>query len=202
MRLSSWPALLAALGLLLVACRVADADGNCLPGKHLEDLCNCKYQLFGVFLAASSGGLQSSQAVLPAAGCTRFRRGPSILLILNYVLLTAVSAEFVLTGLSNADGNSRNHEIGVCLPQFTLDLTPACRLSIKPKFASNAFISLTQVGEPEPGKPVIPRATDSIAAINDAVTNKLGYYYLDPVRCPQQYTGYVKGNRLLASGGL
>jgi hypothetical protein len=112
----------------------------------------------------------------------------------------AVSAEFVLTGLSNADGNSRNHEIGVCLPQFTLDLTPACRLSIKPKFASNAFISLTQVGEPEPGKPVIPRATDSIAAINDAVTNKLGYYYLDPVRCPQQYTGYVKGNRLLASG--
>lgn len=141
MRLSSWPALLAALGLLLVACRVAEADGNCLP----------------------------------------------------------VSAEFVLTGLSNADGNSRNHEIGVCLPQFTLDLTPACRLTIKPKFANNAFISLIQVGEPEPGKPVIPRATDSIAAINDAVTNKLGYYYLDPVRCPSQYTGYVKGNRLLAS---
>jgi hypothetical protein len=117
-------------------------------------------------------------------------------------LQIAVSADFVLTGLSNPDGNSRNHEIGVCLPQFTLDLTPACRLTIKPKFANNAFISLIQVGEPEPGKPVIPRATDSIAAINDAVTNKLGYYYLDPVRCPSQYTGYVKGNRLLASGGL
>lgn len=106
----------------------------------------------------------------------------------------------MLTGLSNSDGNSRNHEIGICLPQFTLDLTPACRLTIKPKFANNAFISLTQVGEPEPGKPVIPRATDSIATINDAVTNKLGYYYLDPVRCPSQFTGYVKGNRLLASG--
>lgn len=89
----------------------------------------------------------------------------------------------------------------MCLPQFTLEVTPACKLTIKPKHANNALISLTQVGEPQPGQPVIPRATDSIQAINDAITNKLGYYYLEPMRCPAVYTSYIKGNRLLASGG-
>jgi hypothetical protein len=113
----------------------------------------------------------------------------------------AVSAEFVLTGLSNADGNSRNHEIGVCLPHFTLELTASCKLTIKPMHAGNAHISLMQVGETEPGQPIIPRASDSILSVNEYVTNKLGYYYLKTTRCPQIYQGQVKGAKLLASGG-
>lgn len=115
-------------------------------------------------------------------------------------LPAAVSAEFVLTGLSQADGNSKNHEVGVCLPHFSLDLTASCKLTLKPLNANNAYVSLLQVGEPTAGQPVIPRATDTIAAINDAVTNKLGYYYLSPMRCPQVYTKTVKGQKLLASG--
>lgn len=115
--------------------------------------------------------------------------------------MSAVNAEFVLTGLSNSDGNSRNHEIGICLPQFTVEVTEGCKLTVRPKYAANAFVSLLQVGEPSPGQPNIPRATDSIQSINDAVTNKLGYYYLDPVRCPAVYTSQIKGQRLLAQGG-
>lgn len=116
--------------------------------------------------------------------------------------LPAVSAEFVLTGLSQPDGNSKNHEVGVCLPHFTLDLTAACKLTIKPMNAGNAWVSLLQVGEPVPGQPIIPRATDTLVAINDAVTNKMGYYYLNPVRCPQLYSSTVKGQKLLASGDI
>lgn len=67
--------------------------------------------------------------------------------------------------------------------------------------AGNAHISLMQVGEAEPGQPIIPRATDSILAVNEYVTNKMGYYYLKTTRCPQIYQGQVKGAKLLASGG-
>jgi hypothetical protein len=119
---------------------------------------------------------------------------------MGYLCLHTVNAEFVLTGLSNTDGNARNHEIGVCMPQFTLELTSTCKLTLRPKYSSNAFISLLQVGEPEPGRPIVPRATDSVTAINDAVTNKLGYYYLEPQRCPASYTATAKGGKLLASG--
>lgn len=106
----------------------------------------------------------------------------------------------MLTGLSSPDGNSRNHEVGVCLPQFTVEVTEGCKLTVRPKYAPNAFVSMLQVGEPEAGKPNIPRATDSIQSINDAVTNKLGYYYLDPMRCPAVYQTQIKGQRLLAQG--
>lgn len=125
------------------------------------------------------------------------------ILILHPCLLVpaiAVSAEFVLTGLSNADGNSKNHEIGVCLPHFTLELTASCKLTIKPMYAGNAYVSLMQVGETDPGQPIIPRATDSILAVNEYVTNKMGYYYLRTTRCPQIYQANVKGAKLLASG--
>lgn len=111
-----------------------------------------------------------------------------------------MNAEFALTGLSNADGNSKNHEIGVCLPHFTLELTASCKLTIKPKYAGNAHISLMQVGETDPGQPIIPRATDSVMSINEYVTNKMGYYYLKTTQCPQVYQTHVKGAKLLASG--
>lgn len=106
----------------------------------------------------------------------------------------------MLTGLSNADGNSKNHEIGVCLPHFTLEVTAACKLTIKPMYANNAYISLTQVGETEPGQPIIPRATDSILAVNEYVTNKMGYYYLKTTKCPPLYQAQIKGSKLLAAG--
>lgn len=86
------------------------------------------------------------------------------------------------------------------MPQFSLELTAACRLTIKPMNAGNAHVSLLQVGETDPGQPIIPRATDSIVSINDAVTNKLGFYYLKPTRCPQVYQTVIKGAKLLASG--
>lgn len=111
----------------------------------------------------------------------------------------AVSAEFVLTGLSAADGNSRNHEVGVCLPHFTLELTEGCKLTIKPLYANNAYISMLQVGENQPGDPIVPRASDGVALVNEAVTNRMGYYYLKPQRCPQVYQMMVKGQKLLAS---
>lgn len=117
-------------------------------------------------------------------------------------LCPAVSAEFVLTGLSNADGNSKNHEIGICLPHFTLELTASCKLTLKPLHAGNAYVSLMQVGETDPGQPIIPRATDNILAVNEYVTNKMGYYYLKTTRCPQIYQTTVKGSKLLASGGV
>lgn len=128
---------------------------------------------------------------------------PAVYVSCNFWLFfnAAVSGEFVLTGLSNADGNSRNHEIGVCLPHFTLELTASCKLTIKPMHAGNAHISLIQVGEAEPGQHIIPRATDSVLAVNEYVTNKMGYYYLKTTRCPQIYQGQVKGAKLLASGG-
>lgn len=107
----------------------------------------------------------------------------------------------MLTGLSNADGNSKNHEIGICLPHFTLELTTSCKLTIRPMYAGNAYVSMMQVGETDPGQPIIPRATDSILAVNEYVTNKMGYYYLKTTRCPQIYHANVKGSKLLASGG-
>jgi len=106
----------------------------------------------------------------------------------------------VLTALSNVDGNRKNHEVGVCLPHFNLELTAACKLTIKPQHASNAYISLLQVAEPAAGQSIIPRATDDIAAVHDAVTNKMGYYYLQPILCPQVYTSSVKGAKLMATG--
>jgi hypothetical protein len=121
---------------------------------------------------------------------------------LRRCLCNAVSAEFVLTGLSNADGNSKNHEIGICLPHFTLELTTSCKLTIRPMHAGNAYVSLMQVGETDPGQAIIPRATDSILAVNEYVTNKMGYYYLKTTRCPQIYQATVKGAKLLASGAL
>lgn len=86
------------------------------------------------------------------------------------------------------------------MPHFTLELTSACRLTIKPQHANNAYVSLLQVGEADPGQPIIPRATDSVVAINEAVTNKMGYYYLKATRCPQVYQGTIKGAKLLAAG--
>lgn len=88
----------------------------------------------------------------------------------------------------------------MCLPHFTLEVTAACKLTIKPMYAGNAYISMMQVGEVDPGQPIIPRATDSILAVNEYVTNKLGYYYLKSHRCPQIYQTSIKGSKLLASG--
>jgi hypothetical protein len=112
-----------------------------------------------------------------------------------------VVAEFVLTGLSNADGNSFNHEIGICLPHFTVNLTSACSLTIKPKHATTAFISLLMVGRNEAGEPVLPMASDRPARIAEAVNHQTGYYYLEPKRCPQSYSGKIKGAKLLSKGG-
>ncbi|KAF8071307.1 IP5P13 [Scenedesmus sp. PABB004] len=195
-----------AVELRVVGCRAAAALNRHLPGQAPRSAQGAPDR---AVRAGAPQDRQTGARVGSAAGSMRRRSWPALLAGLALVLLGAsggaaqsclpLTAEFVLTGLSNPDGNSRNHEVGVCLPQFTLEVTPACKLTIKPKFAPNAFVSLLQVGEPQAGAPVIPRATDSIAAINDAVTNKLGYYYLDPMRCPSQYTSTIKGNRLLAS---
>lgn len=88
------------------------------------------------------------------------------------------------------------------MPHFTLELTASCKLTIKPLYAGNAYVSLTQVGEVEPGQGIIPRATDSILSVNEYVTNKLGYYYLRSTRCPQIYQASIKGAKLLASGEI
>jgi hypothetical protein len=106
----------------------------------------------------------------------------------------------VLTGLSNKDGNRANHEIGICLPQFTINVTSSCMLTIKPKYAVGAHVSLLVAGRDAAGAPAVPLASDSAAAIADAVNNKLGYYYLNPTKCPQSYAMKIKGSSLLSSG--
>jgi len=123
-------------------------------------------------------------------------------LILPTLPCSAVVAEFVLTGLSNPDGNRLNHEIGICLPQFTLNVTSACALTIKSKYATASYISLLQVGRDAHGAPLLPLASDRPAAIAAAVNEHVGYYYLEPTRCPQLYTTRIKGAKLLASGML
>lgn len=114
--------------------------------------------------------------------------------------LLAVNAEFALTGLGNIDGNSRNHELGVCLPHFQVQLDTACNLRLRPMYMQGASVSLLSVGAPG-GRPNIPRATDSPSAIRTAVETSMGYYYLNPTTCPASYTSKVAGARLLASGG-
>jgi hypothetical protein len=111
-----------------------------------------------------------------------------------------VVGEFVLTGLSNRDGNRANHEVGICLPQFTLNVTSNCLLTIRPKYAVGAHVSLLVTGRDAAGTTNVPLASDSAAAVADAVNNKLGYYYLDPVKCPQSYAMKIKGASLLSSG--
>ena len=112
---------------------------------------------------------------------------------------SAVAGEFVLTGLSNLDGNFRNHELGVCLPHFRLNLTSACKLTITPLNSKGASVSLLQVGEVN-GRPNIPRASDAPADVMAAVELQMGYYYLNPVQCPTTYASTIKGEKLLATG--
>jgi len=119
----------------------------------------------------------------------------------NATLTPTVVSEFVLTGLSNKDGNKANHEIGICLPQFTINVTSNCVLTIKPKYAVGAYISLLVTGKDARSQSNVPLASDSAAAISDAVNNKMGYYYLDPIKCPQAYSMKIKGAALLSSGG-
>lgn len=113
---------------------------------------------------------------------------------------STVTAEFVLTGLSNADGNSRNHELGICLPQFTLSLSATCGLTITAKYVGNAFYSLFTTGL-NAGTPTLPRASDPPQTILEAVNNQAGYFYLQPKRCPTSYSSVIKGQNLLANGG-
>jgi hypothetical protein len=107
----------------------------------------------------------------------------------------------VLTGLGNPDGNRANHEIGICLPQFVVNVTSSCLLTVRSKYAATAHVSLLSVGrEPATGDTVIPLASHRPAQIADAVNNHMGYYYLEPRRCPQTYAMRIKGAKLLASG--
>ncbi|KIY97711.1 hypothetical protein MNEG_10250 [Monoraphidium neglectum] len=108
--------------------------------------------------------------------------------------------EFVLTGLSRPDGNRVNHEAGVCLPQFTINVTSNCQLTLRPKYSLSSYISLLQAGRDGTGQPNIPLASDSAALVADAINNRAGYYYLNPIHCPQSYGMKIKGSRLLSSG--
>lgn len=126
------------------------------------------------------------------------RLSPPLLLL---PLHPAVVAEFVLTGLTNADGNAANHEIGICLPQFTINVTSNCNFVIKPKYSATSYISLLVAGKDSNGKNNVPLASDSAAVIADQVNNRIGYYYLNPIRCPQAYTMKIKGAKLLSAGG-
>ncbi|KAI8465814.1 MAG: hypothetical protein J3K34DRAFT_525062 [Monoraphidium minutum] len=110
-----------------------------------------------------------------------------------------VLAEFVLTGLSRADGNRANHEVGICLPQFTINVTSSCLFTLRPKYSLASYVSLLQAGRAPGGAPNVPLAADSAAALADAVNNKAGYYYLRPVHCPQSYTMKIKGSKLLSA---
>ncbi len=108
--------------------------------------------------------------------------------------------EFVLTGLSNPDGNRANHEVGICLPQFTLNVTAGCAVSVRPRYAAASYFSLLQAGRDAHGAPLVPLAADRPQAIAAAVNGAVGYYYLEPRRCPQVYSMRIKGEKLLASG--
>jgi hypothetical protein len=106
----------------------------------------------------------------------------------------------VLTGLSRADGNRANHEIGICLPQFTVNVSTSCMLSIKPKYSTSSYISLLVTGYGKDGGPNMPMASDPAGHVAEAVNKQAGYYYLDPKRCPQSYSMKIKGSKLLAAG--
>ncbi len=113
---------------------------------------------------------------------------------LAHATKSAVSGEFVLTGLSNPDGHIRNHELGICMPQFELNLTADCKLTLVPKHVGNAFISLLRASSN------LPRATDSASTIANAVHHTMGYYYLQPQRCPARYSSSIRGQALVAEG--
>lgn len=115
-------------------------------------------------------------------------------------LARTVSAEFVLTGLSRADGNRANHEIGICLPQLQVNVSTNCMLTVKPKYSTSSYISLLVTGRDAEGRHNVPLASDSAAAIAEAVNKDVGYYYLEPHRCPQSYSMKIKGSKLLAAG--
>ena len=112
-----------------------------------------------------------------------------------------MTAEFVLTGLSRADGNRANHEIGICLPQFQVNVSTSCMLTVKPKYSTSSYISLLVTGRDKDGRHNVPLASDPASVVSDAVNNDVGYYYLDPRRCPQSYSMKIKGSKLLAAGG-
>ena len=78
----------------------------------------------------------------------------------------AVAAEFVLTALGNPDGNRANHEIGICLPQFSLNLTSSCMLTLRPKYAVGAYISMLIAGRDAAtgANNVLPLANDGARA--------------------------------------
>lgn len=106
----------------------------------------------------------------------------------------------MLTGLGNKDGNRANHEVGICLPQFIVNVTSSCTLTVRPKYAVSSYVSLLVAGRDAGGAPSVPLASDGAAAVSDAVNHKMGYYYLDPIKCPQSYTMKIKGAALLSSG--
>lgn len=106
----------------------------------------------------------------------------------------------MLTGLSNPDGNRANHEAGICLPHFMLNFTSSCILTLRPKYASAAYISLLQTGHEADGSRILPLASDPALKVNEYVNHHVGYYYLEPRRCPQVYSARLKGAKLLAAG--
>lgn len=58
-----------------------------------------------------------------------------------------VAGEFVLTGLTNPDGNRINHELGVCLPAFSFEVRLDCTLTLTAKPGQgNAAVSLFTTG--------------------------------------------------------
>jgi hypothetical protein len=95
-----------------------------------------------------------------------------------------------------------NHEIGICLPHFVVNVTSTCLLTIRSKYASTAHISLLSAGRDADGSPVIPLATHRASKVAEAVNHHIGYYYLEPKRCPQTYAMRIKGAKLLASGAV
>lgn len=133
------------------------------------------------------------QHCLPALRCTP-RRNPTV------GISRAVTAEFVLTGLSNANGNAVNHELGVCLPAFTMSVTRDCTLTLTPKGMGNAAISLLKIGAAAGQSAPLPRATSGASSIRSAVEQQAGYYYLQPKPCPTSYRGTIKGAALNAGG--
>lgn len=60
---------------------------------------------------------------------------------------------------------------------------------------------LGRPGARSTGASNVPLASDSAAAVADYVNNKAGYYYLNPVHCPQSYSMKIKGSKLLSAGG-
>lgn len=109
-----------------------------------------------------------------------------------------VSGEFVLTGLTNPDGNRVNHELGICLPQFSFEVQSDCSLSlVATPGQGNAALSLFTTGVDANGQPSAPRATDPPAAVAEFVNWRFGHYYLRPKQCPKSYSYSIRGAHLL-----